>query len=149
MTLLERFHSKYIPVTESGCWIWIACCNPKGYGQLNVGKKMAQAHRYSYQQFIGAIPAKLQVCHSCDVTSCVNPTHLFLGTNSDNQKDSARKKRHHCARQTHCCRGHELTESNIYYVGSKRRCKACRKIHDATQYYKERDMACNQSKSTN
>ena len=54
---------------------------------------MKMAHRASYEQFKGNIEKGLFVCHTCDNGICINPDHLFLGTNSDNQKDAYRKGR--------------------------------------------------------
>lgn len=84
----------------SGCWIWKKCCDRKGYGIIGIGKKnpisihkTISAHRASWKAFRGEIPADLYVCHTCDVPACVNPGHLWLGTNIENQKDSVAKGR--------------------------------------------------------
>ena len=75
----------------SGCWLWIGSVNPSGYGKMtlrvNTIRKYSTAHRESYKLFVGPIPEDKMVLHSCDVASCCNPNHLYLGTNSDNQKD--------------------------------------------------------------
>lgn len=74
----------------TGCWIWTRSQKGKGYGQC--GQKLT-VHRAAYELFIGPIPEGMEVLHHCDVRSCFNPDHLFLGTNLDNIKDSWEKGR--------------------------------------------------------
>lgn len=94
-SLKERFEEKYIPVTESGCWIWIAALNDScGYGSIGDGEgNTILAHRASWILHKGEIPEGMCVCHKCDVPSCVNPDHLFLGTQQDNMDDRGNKNR--------------------------------------------------------
>lgn len=94
MTEIERFEDKVVIVTESGCWIWVACSDKDGYGKFQHEGKSIQAHRASYLIYKGEIPKGKLVCHSCDITSCVNPEHLFLGSHKDNIVDSVLKGRH-------------------------------------------------------
>lgn len=91
-TLEERFHDKYIPEPNSGCWLWIANANRTGYGCLSDSKQRL-AHRISWEIHRGPIPEGLYVLHKCDVPICVNPEHLFLGTHQDNMDDMVRKGR--------------------------------------------------------
>lgn len=92
-TELSRFEEKYIPVTESGCWIWIGANKPDGYGQIFYKGKCQTAHRVSWQLHKGEIPPNLGVLHHCDTPACVNPSHLFLGTVKDNMQDCVKKGR--------------------------------------------------------
>ena len=87
----ERFWNK---VDKSGeCWLWTASTLGKGYGQFWDGNKRVTAHRFSWVLHNGPIPEGLHVLHHCDVPVCVNPEHLWLGTNADNVHDCMAKGR--------------------------------------------------------
>jgi hypothetical protein len=94
-TSLVRFmrHVARDPAAD-GCWIWTGATSGSSYGAAKMGGKQWQAHRLSYTLHRGEIPAGLLVCHRCDVRTCVNPEHLFLGTHRDNMIDKVRKGRH-------------------------------------------------------
>lgn len=83
----------YMPVPESGCWLWLGGTTPNGYGRASTARAHVVAHRVFYAYHKGPIPDGLQVCHKCDTRLCVNPDHLFLGTQSDNANDMYRKGR--------------------------------------------------------
>lgn len=93
--ILERFEEKFIPVTESGCWLWTGTIaeNTIGYGLAGFRNYTRSAHRLAYELYIGPIPDGMHVLHKCDVPSCVNPNHLWLGTHRDNMRDMVRKGR--------------------------------------------------------
>jgi hypothetical protein len=88
---LVIFESK-IQITP-GCWYWLGARHPRGYGRFR-GPCGDTAHRYSYYSYVGAIPEGAQICHRCDNPSCVNPDHLFVGSNQDNVDDKVAKGRH-------------------------------------------------------
>lgn len=66
---------------------------PIGYGQFSYKKRNRPAHVWSYIAFKGPVPDGLEVCHECDVRDCCNPTHLWLGTHSQNMLDAVAKNR--------------------------------------------------------
>lgn len=77
---------------SDGCWLWTGSV-VKGYGQLSHEYKSLRAHRVSWELHNGAVPEDMCVCHTCDTPLCVNPTHLFLGSNLDNTADRHDKER--------------------------------------------------------
>lgn len=87
----ERFWS-FVEKSE-GCWTWVGMIGTTGYGQFWDGHHLSKAHRFSYRLHKGELPSELHVCHSCDNPLCVNPAHLWLGTDADNLRDMWAKGR--------------------------------------------------------
>ena len=153
-----RFWSK-VDKKPSGCWEWLGHRNEKGYGHFAiVGQYPRAAHRVAYRLANGHFDDSLFVCHRCDNPSCVNPDHLFLGTQQDNMDDMVQKGRS-CDRtgriaqankeyllrynsgqvkRTHCKHGHEFTPQNTGFETKaptrppSRYCKTCRLLKEAT-----------------
>jgi hypothetical protein len=94
---IERILSKIEIVTESGCWIFMGRVSELCYGMIgnDAGndKKLFLTHRKTFEYYVGDIPDGLFVCHRCDVPSCCNPSHLFLGTQKENMEDRSNKGR--------------------------------------------------------
>lgn len=100
---LDRFEAKYCPEPNSGCWLWTAALlKPAGrtlaYGTFKHAGRQTGAHRVAWTLYRGEIPAETCVLHRCDTPSCVNPAHLFLGTDVDNMRDKRAKGRHRALR---------------------------------------------------
>lgn len=138
-----RFWAKVNIAGPDECWLWTGYIHPNGYGQFRFNGRTSIATRVAWsiannQPF----PSGMDACHSCDNPACVNPSHLWPGTESENMQDSLAKNRFYRGfgvfkgvRPTHCKRGHEFTPENTitflngYTVseetGRSRRCRAC------------------------
>jgi hypothetical protein len=93
----QRFWGLVAVVDEPGaCWLWIGGTDGDGYGVFYVSpdRGHVKAPRYVFEMTTGERPGDLCVCHHCDTPACVRPSHLFLGTRSDNMQDAVTKGRH-------------------------------------------------------
>lgn len=135
--LADRFERLHIPEPNSGCWIWTGSLSRQGYGQIRMAKtgpgQLRCASHIALELAGRPLPAGLFACHKCDNPPCVNPDHLFPGTQVDNIQDAKRKGRHSpppiakpgCGKQTHCFMGHPLEGSNLLTPPSGRKCREC------------------------
>lgn len=90
---VENFWDQVDKNGPSGCWTWLGARTGAGYGSLMICKVKYSAHRLSYELTFGPIPEGENVLHSCDNKACVNPAHLFLGSQTDNIHDAIQKGR--------------------------------------------------------
>ncbi len=89
----EKFWAKVDKRGDDDCWMWTGSVDPCGYGIFNfMGHKIQRAHCYSHYLATNEISSYPQcVCHRCNVPACVNPSHLYLGTQKENAKDRMKK----------------------------------------------------------
>jgi hypothetical protein len=134
---LKRFWAKVDKETENECWEWTAATSSKGYGQFAIGGVSKSTHRISYIMHKGKIPDGLMICHTCNNPPCVNPNHLYAGSNKENMQQASNEKRLAPQQKTHCKAGHEFTPENTALYKQKKRgnaltrvCKTCKKIND-------------------
>lgn len=109
----EDIFNRSIPEPNSGCWIWDGPCNFKGYGMSYHNKKKWYAHRLSYSLHAKTIECRVQgmdnfILHHCDVSSCVNPDHLYMGTLKQNADDVLKRRGRYGTAK--------LTSDQVFYI---------------------------------
>jgi hypothetical protein len=122
-------------LTESGCWLWQGFVQKTGYGDVSYRGRQRRIHRVMYEICNGPLIPGLDVCHSCDNPSCINPAHLWQGTTQENMRDASAKGRIYLQRKTHCLRGHEFTPENTRVYGNRhghtmRKCLECQRLRN-------------------
>jgi HNH endonuclease len=139
LTILDRLMSKVVQVTESGCWIWMGALNWAGYGMFWHEGRFVRAHRISYIEHKGLIPAGLEPDHLCRVRCCINPHHLEAVT----RKTNLNRGINHESTKTHCPQGHPYDETNTYRSGTKkaRVCRICAAAKGSRWYFRQKSIA--------
>jgi hypothetical protein len=97
---VRRFWSKVSRGEPHECWLWKGYKQRSGYGQFGFRGEVVYAHRFAYIASIGDIPEGMFVCHTCDIPSCCNPAHLYVGTQRDNMRDASVRGRTRTSRYT-------------------------------------------------
>jgi hypothetical protein len=119
---IERVVGRSIPEPNSGCWIWLGSTDVSGYGRIYFEGKNWRASRLTAYAKFGDI-GELHALHRCDNRLCVNPDHIFTGTNLDNMMDKLRKGRTLISRPPNAA----LSDDDVQHIRSRPRCLADRK----------------------
>lgn len=128
---VERFFGR-VEKTES-CWNWLGGTGKGGYGIFRISSTQYYVHRVSWAIANGGTPGSLCIDHLCKNRTCVNPSHMELVTLAVNtmRGDTSSSIPVINSRKTHCIRGHEFNEDNVFFdAKGSRRCRECFRIHD-------------------
>jgi len=136
---IERFHDGYRANLDSDCWTW-GSTDRKGYGRFSVHGEFILAHRFSYEAFVGPIPRRREIDHTCFNRACVRPAHLEAVSHRENVARGVKVR-------SHCRRGHEYSPENTRvrrYAGRKNwyRGRACRTCERAGYASRKAADAC-------
>jgi HNH endonuclease len=137
-SIAEKLAYYSMPVTETGCVVWLSTLLKNGYGRVSIEGKQRLAHVVAYETFVGPIPPGMELDHVCRVRCCINPDHLEPVTRKENvlRGNAGRLRR----KQTLCRRGHDLSADNVYIKPNGNRCcKLCRSL--TKRRYRDRLIA--------
>ena len=126
----------------SGCWIWMLSLT-HDYGKAKLLGQTWRAHRLFWEIYKGDIPINLLILHRCDIKCCVNPGHLYLGSQSDNVGDILARQTPNWGRKvgtnTVCKYGHTLEGKNVAWdKKGKRYCMRCSSARSSAAYFNRR-----------
>lgn len=114
----DRFWSQVDIGHKTECWEWEGRRNSKGYGQFSVWRKGSTAHRWAWRLIVGEPPIKMDVAHKCHNRLCVNPSHLYLATRSQNMLDAAKAGRLPLQIDPERTNLRKLTRAQVIYIRS-------------------------------
>jgi len=92
-TPLNERIARFAVRAENGCLEWTGALNDAGYARMNIDKRNVRVHRLNWELTRGPVPAGVHVLHRCDNRKCIDPLHMFLGSDADNVKDMMAKGR--------------------------------------------------------
>ena len=128
VTIEERIKRHSMIDLDTGCILWTAVCNERGYGKVRYNRKTVRVHRLVWELKYGTIPDGLELDHLCKVRNCLNVDHLEAVTHAENIRrgDHSNKGGKHNKVKTHCKHGHPFdNENTLIDMRGYRRCKAC------------------------
>ncbi len=123
LSIEDRLQHYSLPM--GGHFLWCGTSNRGGYGKISVNGKVVQTHRAVWELEYGPIPAGVNVLHLCNNPPCIDPRHLYLGTEFDNMQDVLRAGNHHYTNMTQCPQGHPYDRDNTNLYRGRRYCRAC------------------------
>jgi hypothetical protein len=142
---IDRFMANVSPEPNTGCWLWLGYATSRGYARFNLGGHQGRhvpAYRFSYEAFVGPIPAGMLACHKCDVPQCVNPDHIFIGTQTDNMRDCAIKGRTAKGPRKKNCKCGRAFDRQATPTVKQQICSHCRRERVKRHYRRNRDVIC-------
>ena len=132
------------PVLGTPCWLWTGCLNrpDSPYGKFKAAGRQVRAHRFAWEITSGPVPEGLWVLHHCDNPICVNPAHLFLGTNVENSadRDAKGRTRNQNEGKTRCKHKHLFDEENTYWLNGGRQCRECVRANGRAYYCRQHNQ---------
>src|SRR4030095_5792026 len=135
--LRKRFNEYLEKSNETECILFQGPVNRDGYGQISAFGKQRTATHVAWFLEHNVWPTKF-VLHRCNVKRCVNPAHLYEGTQSDNVLDTVKDDIHWESRKTHCKRGHPFAGTNLIPRNGKRECRKCKNELQNKRYFLRR-----------
>jgi hypothetical protein len=133
--VMKYIEKRSEPCPATGCWLWTGQTDKHGYGQyrLFAKDKWHKAHRESLKAFKQVNLDGLGALHTCDNKTCVNPDHLYAGSQKDNVRDMINRGRNKngSVKKQFCQKGHELTDENRLNHAINNGCKICHKNRQA------------------
>jgi hypothetical protein len=141
--LPDWFETRY-EVLPNGCWEWQGSRRDTGYGRCKWNGVLREAHRMSYEHYVGPIPEGLVLDHykhpqdGCIGPSCCNPAHVRPASRRENTLRSDTPAARQLA-QTECVHGHKYTpENTIYDKRGRRNCRICKNARERKRYAERR-----------